>query len=129
MAGVIALITTAAAASASDTRSSAQAACRFEYTVTNFAGGFGALLTVTNIGPDPANGWWVEFDLAPGAVIQSTYGGKFLSYSGHIQVNAPDWLPNLAPGRYANIGFNGRNANITGVAVSNVTLNDVPCTT
>ena len=84
---------------------------------------------MTNIGPDPVTGWWVEFDLAPGAVIETSHGGRFLTHSGHIQVNAPDWLPNLAPGRYANVGFNGRNANTTGVTVSNVTLNDVPCTT
>jgi hypothetical protein len=132
VAGVIALTTTAAAASAPETGSfsgQAQVECRFDYTVTNFGLGFNALLKITNTGPDPANGWWVEFDLSPGAVIQTTYGGRFTSYGGHIQVNAPDWLPTLSPGRYANVGFNGRTTATTGVTVSNVTLNDVPCTT
>lgn len=117
------------AAASSTGFSSGPPTCRIDYTPINFTGGFNAVLKVTNTGPNPVNGWWVEFDLSPGALIQTTSGGKFASYSGHIQVNAPDWLPNLTPGRYANVGFNGRNTGTTGVTVSNVTLNDVACTT
>lgn len=121
--------TIAAPAASATGFATAPAACRFDYTVTNFTGGFTAVLKVTNTGPHPVNGWWVEFDLAPGAVIQTTSGGRFLSYRGHIQVNAPDWLPSLAPGRYTNVGFNGRNTDTAGVTVADVTLNDLPCTT
>ncbi len=123
VAGVLALTTGADAAPAP-----AQADCHFDYTAANFAGGFSATLTVTNTGPDPANGWWVEFDLPTGVLIQTTSGGRFLTRSGHIHVTAPDWLPNLAVGRRANIVFNGSNATPTGVTVSGVTLKDVPCT-
>ncbi|MCE6996277.1 cellulose binding domain-containing protein [Saccharothrix sp. S26] len=129
VAGVIALSTTAAAApEPGNVRAQAQFECRFEYTIQDFGFGFNALLKVTNNGPDPVSGWWVEFDLSPDALIQTTYGGRFTSYTGHIQVNSPDWLPTLAPGRYANVGFNGRKPVGTSVTATNVTLNDVPCT-
>ncbi|KOX12155.1 hypothetical protein ADK67_47415 [Saccharothrix sp. NRRL B-16348] len=127
---MITLTTTAAAAPAiGSSPVPAQVECRVEHTVTDFGFGFNALLKVTNTGPDPVTGWRVEFDLSPNAVIKTTFGGRFTSSSGHIQVNAPDWLPTLAPGRYANIGFNGSKPTGTGVTASNVTLDDVPCTT
>ncbi|GAA1286831.1 cellulose binding domain-containing protein [Saccharothrix xinjiangensis] len=129
VAGVLALTTGATAAPAHDTvPASAQADCHYTYTAWNFAGGFSATLTVTNTGPDPATGWWIEFDLSAGALIQTTSGGRFLTRSGHIHVTAPDWLRDLAPGRHANIVINGSNTASTGVTVADVTLKDVPCT-
>ncbi|MER5269162.1 cellulose binding domain-containing protein [Actinosynnema sp. NPDC002837] len=123
-------VATVAAPAASAAGSvAAEASCRFDYTAVTFTGGFTAGIKVTNTGSQPVNGWWVEFDLSPGALIQTTYGGRFVSYSGHIRVNAPDWLPSLAPGRYTNVGFNGRNTDPAGVSVANVTLNDLPCVT
>ncbi|MCC8249795.1 cellulose binding domain-containing protein [Saccharothrix luteola] len=124
-------LTAEAAAAAKVGSSTARAAveCHYQHTGTDFGFGYTAVLKVTNTGSDPANGWWVEFDLPPGVVIETTHSARFSpSRSGHIQANAPAWLPNLAPGGSANVGFNGSKPVGTSLVVSNVTLNDVPCT-
>jgi mannan endo-1,4-beta-mannosidase len=129
VAGVIALTTATAAASVpAGGPTPAQVGCEYEYAVWDFGFGFTAGLEVTNTGSDPANGWWVEFDLPDGVTIETTYGGRFTGRSGHIRVTAPDWLPNLAPGRYTNLGFSGRKTAGIDPAPSGVALNGVPCT-
>ena len=128
--GAIALTTTAAAAAeVGPSPAPAAVGCHYQHTGTDFGFGFTAVLTVTNTGSGPANGWWVEFDLPAGVVIETTHSARFSpARSGHIQANAPAWLPNLAPGASANVGFNGSKPVGTSLVVSNVTLNDVPCT-
>ncbi|MFD7660843.1 cellulose binding domain-containing protein [Actinosynnema sp. NPDC059797] len=127
VAGVLALTTGAHAAPTTEP-TPASLSCQYTYTAFDFASGFSATLTVTNTGTEPADGWWIEFDLSPGALIQATSGGRFLTRSGHIHVTAPDWLPSIAPGRRANIVISGSDPSPAGVTVANVTLKDVPCT-
>ncbi|TQM85377.1 cellulose binding domain-containing protein [Saccharothrix saharensis] len=130
LSGVIAPTTAAAsAAEVGSTPALAAVGCQFQHTGTDFGFGFTAVLKVTNTGSDPATDWWVEFDLPAGVVIETTHSARFSpARSGHIQANAPAWLPTLAPGASANVGFNGSKPVGTALVASNVTLNDVPCT-
>src|SRR3712207_6276961 len=98
--GVLALTTTAAAAAeVGSSPARAAVGCHYQQTGTDFGFGFTAVLTVTNTGSDAANDWWVEFDLPPGVVIETTHSARFSpARTGHIQANGPTWNLDLAPG-------------------------------
>ncbi|QFZ18817.1 cellulose binding domain-containing protein [Saccharothrix syringae] len=129
VAGVLALTTTATAAPAPDTGfAAARTSCDFDYRAGNSLGSYSAALKVTNTGSTSFHHWQVEFDLSPGATIGTLSGGTFVGFRGHIRVLGPEWLSPLAPGGSANFTFSGPNTASTGVTVSGVTLNGVPCT-
>ncbi|MGY0007393.1 cellulose-binding domain-containing protein, partial [Micromonospora sp. I033] len=96
LAGALTTVTAAAAATG----------CRVDYRITNqWGGGFGADVTVTNLG-DPVNGWTLTWSFAAGQQVGQAWNAT-LSQSG-AQVTARDAGYNAAigTGGSANFGFN-----------------------
>ncbi|WP_338013520.1 glycoside hydrolase family 6 protein [Saccharothrix sp. ALI-22-I] len=78
------------------------------YSITNqWQGGFGASVTVTNLGDAISGGWTLEWDFAAGQTVQSGWNGVFSQSGSRVTVRNPSWSPNLGTGTSVTPGFNG----------------------
>ncbi|MEU7713826.1 cellulose binding domain-containing protein [Micromonospora chalcea] len=121
-------ITLSAGALTTMTAAAAAAACRVDYRITNqWSGGFGADVTVTNLG-DPVNGWTLGWSFAAGQQVVQAWNAT-VSQSG-AQVSARDAGYNaaLGTGGTANFGFNGSWNNASNPVPAAFTLNGTACT-
>ncbi|MFI7207016.1 rhamnogalacturonan lyase family protein [Micromonospora aurantiaca (nom. illeg.)] len=121
-------VTLSAGALTTMTAAAAAAACRVDYRITNqWSGGFGADVTVTNLG-DPVNGWTLGWSFAAGQQVVQAWNAT-VSQSG-AQVNARDAGYNAAigTGGTANFGFNGSWNNASNPVPAAFTLNGTACT-
>ncbi|MFC6088778.1 cellulose binding domain-containing protein [Saccharothrix lopnurensis] len=101
--------------------------CRYEYTVVNaWQGGYQVKLKVTNLGPERAAPWYVNFELDGPGIIAYLWGGSFTQLSVHVRVNAPSWNRDLYTGQYAEIEF-AVNHNGSPLPLTGVSLNAVRC--
>ncbi|WP_136518160.1 MULTISPECIES: cellulase family glycosylhydrolase [Cellulomonas] len=108
---------------------SAQAAagCRVDYAVTNqWQGGFGANVTVTNLG-DPLNGWTVGWTFASGQRITQAWNGTATQSGGTVTVRDAGWNGSVRTGGTASFGFNGSWSGSNPVPTQ-FTVNGVACT-
>ncbi|HET6533674.1 MAG TPA: cellulose binding domain-containing protein [Actinoplanes sp.] len=67
--------------------------------------GYVGSITVRNPGTVPIDGWRVEFDLAAGTRITSSYSGVFTRSGDHYAVTNAAWNGTLAPGASATFGW------------------------
>jgi endoglucanase len=111
------------------TATSAQAAagCKVDYAKTNeWGGGFGANVTVTNLG-DPVSSWTVQWAFPSGQSVQQLWNGVASQSGSTVTVKNMSWNGNVGTGGTASFGFNGAwsgsNATPTGF-----TLNGTACT-
>ncbi|ADL47911.1 cellulose binding domain-containing protein [Micromonospora aurantiaca (nom. illeg.)] len=121
-------VTLSAGALTTMTAAAAAAACRVDYRITNqWSGGFGADVTVTNLG-DPVNGWTLGWSFAAGQQVVQAWNAT-VSQSG-AQVSARDAGYNAAigTGGTANFGFNGSWNNASNPVPAAFTLNGTACT-
>jgi len=95
------------------TGAQAAAGCRVAYTVANsWPGGFGASVSVTNLG-DPITGWWSATVTQSGSQVTAVNAG----YNGNLATNAS-----------ASFGFNGSWNNSTNPVPTNFAVNGTACT-
>ncbi|WP_158842200.1 glycoside hydrolase family 6 protein [Saccharothrix deserti] len=93
---------------ASGATANAAPGCRVTYSITNqWQGGFGANVTVTNLGDAISGGWTLEWDFAAGQTIQSGWNGVFSQSGSRVTVRNPSWSPSLGTGASVTPGFNG----------------------
>ncbi|MET7470509.1 cellulose binding domain-containing protein [Micromonospora sp. NPDC005222] len=121
-------VTLSAGALTTMTAAAAAVACRVDYRITNqWSGGFGADVTVTNLG-DPVNGWTIGWSFAAGQQVVQAWNAT-VSQSG-TQVSARDAGYNaaLGTGGTANFGFNGSWDNASNPVPAAFTLNGTACT-
>ncbi|MFI7541947.1 cellulose binding domain-containing protein [Actinoplanes sp. NPDC049599] len=67
--------------------------------------GYVGSITVRNDGPAVLDGWRVEFDLAAGTRVTSSYSGVFSHTGDHWTVTNETWNARLAPGSSATFGW------------------------
>ncbi|MFI9009633.1 cellulose-binding domain-containing protein [Actinosynnema sp. NPDC053489] len=117
-----------AVGSATPVAAGAAAGCGVDYAITDqWRGGFGARVTVTNLG-DPLSGWALEWSFTAGQRITSeTWNGVFTQSGSTVRVTSTDYNGRLGTGRSASFGFN---ATWTGSnpAPASFALNGVVCT-
>ncbi|MGV9372232.1 rhamnogalacturonan lyase family protein [Micromonospora tulbaghiae] len=121
-------VTLSAGALTTMTAAAAAVACRVDYRITNqWSGGFGADVTVTNLG-DPVNGWTLGWSFAAGQQVVQAWNAT-VSQSG-AQVSARDAGYNAAigTGGTANFGFNGSWNDASNPVPAAFTLNGTACT-
>ncbi|MFC7279206.1 cellulose binding domain-containing protein, partial [Paractinoplanes rhizophilus] len=109
------------------TSASAAAGCQVTYTVTNqWQGGFGAGVTITNLG-DPLNGWRLSWTFAAGQTVTQLWSGTVTQSGAQVSVANADYNGAIATGGTVNFGFNGSwtSSNPAPTAFS---LNGVACT-
>ncbi|MDI5944213.1 cellulose binding domain-containing protein, partial [Micromonospora sp. DH15] len=108
--------------------SAAAAGCRVDYKISSqWGGGFGADVTVTNLG-DPINGWALTWSYTAGQQVTQAWNAT-VTQSG-TQVTARDAGYNAALGTNgtANFGFNGTWNDSSNPVPTSFAVNGVTCT-
>ncbi|WP_158854901.1 pectate lyase [Saccharothrix deserti] len=109
------------------TNANAAVGCRVDYTVTNqWQGGFGANVTVTNLG-DAVSGWTLEWSFSAGQKVTQLWGGEFSQSGSAVTVRNASYNGSLATGASVTPGFNGSWSGSNPVP-SSFKLNGVVCT-
>ena len=105
---------------------SAAAGCRVAYTVNDWGSGFGASITVTNLG-DAINGWKLEWDYAGSQRITQSWNGVHTQTGAHVTIANAAWNGALGTNATVNPGFNGTYSG-SNAAPTSFKLNGVTCT-
>ncbi|MEV4773356.1 arabinofuranosidase catalytic domain-containing protein [Micromonospora humida] len=99
------LLVTAAATQTS--ASAAAAGCQVNYTVSSsWQGGFGANVTITNLG-DPVDGWRLTWSYAAGQTITQLWNGSFTQAGAQVTVTNASYNGAIPTNGTASFGFNG----------------------
>jgi len=108
--------------------SSAAVGCRVDYTVTNqWPGGFGAGVTITNLG-DAINGWRLAWTFTAGQTITQLWSGSYTQSGSQVTVTNASYNGSIAGGGTASFGFNGSWNNSANPVPASFTLNGTTCT-
>ncbi|WP_155373833.1 rhamnogalacturonan lyase family protein [Catellatospora vulcania] len=109
---------------------SAQAAagCRVDYAVTNqWGGGFGANVTITNLG-DPVNGWTLTWAFTAGQAVTQLWNGSFTQSGANVSVTDAGYNAPIATNASTAFGFNASWNNASNPAPASFALNGTTCT-
>ena len=109
------------------TSANAAAGCAVKYTVSSqWPGGFGANVDVTNLG-DPVTDWSLVFTFPAGQRISQLWNGAVTQSGPTVTVRGAGWNSAIATNGTASFGFNGSWTGANPVPAS-FTLNGVACT-
>ncbi|MFI7549925.1 cellulose binding domain-containing protein [Micromonospora sediminimaris] len=109
------------------TASAAAAGCRVDYRVTNqWTGGFGADVTVTNLG-DPVNGWTLVWSYAAGQQVTQAWNTTVTQSGAQVSARNVDYNAAIGTNGTVNFGFNG-SWNGSNPAPTSFALNGTTCT-
>ncbi|MEU8424890.1 cellulose binding domain-containing protein [Micromonospora sp. NPDC048835] len=107
--------------------SAAAVGCRVDYQITNqWQGGFGANVTVTNLG-DPINGWALTWSYAAGQQVTQAWNTAVTQSGAQVTARNVDHNVAIATNGSASFGFNGSWTGSNPVP-SSFALNGTPCT-
>jgi predicted alpha/beta-hydrolase family hydrolase len=105
----------------------AAAGCRVDYALgSQWQGGFGAAVTVTNLG-SPVNGWQVAWSFSGNERITQLWNGSHTQSGTQVSVTNAAWNGVVATGGTASFGFNATSG-AGSVTPAAFTLNGVACT-
>ncbi|MER6669132.1 glycoside hydrolase family 6 protein, partial [Amycolatopsis japonica] len=110
--------------------SSAEAApgCKVDYTITNqWDTGFGATVTVTNLGDPISGGWTLSWDFPGDQRVQQGWNGTFTQQGNRVTVRDAGWNGSIGTGATVSPGFNGSHSGTNGKPAL-FTLNGTTCT-
>ncbi|MEU9691954.1 glycoside hydrolase family 6 protein [Amycolatopsis japonica] len=110
--------------------SSAEAApgCKVDYTITNqWDTGFGATVTVTNLGDPISGGWTLSWDFPGDQKVQQGWNGTFTQQGNRVSVRDAGWNGSIGTGATVSPGFNGSHSGTNGKPAV-FTLNGTTCT-
>ncbi|MEU7855439.1 non-reducing end alpha-L-arabinofuranosidase family hydrolase [Nonomuraea sp. NPDC049141] len=108
----------------------AQAApgCRITYTVTSqWQSGYGASVSVTNLG-DPLTSWNLTWSFTAGQAITQLWNGTYTQSAAQVTVINAAYNGSLATGASTSFGFNASWNNSANPAPTDFALNGTTCT-
>jgi rhamnogalacturonan endolyase len=107
----------------------AAAGCRVAYTITSsWQGGFGADVTITNLG-DAVSSWSLQWAFGSGQTVTQAWNADVTLNSSQVTATNVSYNGALATGGSASFGFNGAiSGSGTPSAPAAFTLNGVACT-
>jgi hypothetical protein len=83
-------------------------ACDVTYAIASqWQGGFGASVTITNTGSTAINGWTLTWSFANGQTITQLWNGSYTQSGSTVSVTNLSYNGTIAPGGSTNFGFNG----------------------
>ncbi|MEV4121014.1 cellulose binding domain-containing protein [Micromonospora sp. NPDC049645] len=107
--------------------SAAAVGCRVDYQITNqWQGGFGANVTVTNLG-DPVNGWALTWSYPTGQQVGQAWSATVTQSGTQVTARNVDYNAGLATNGSTAFGFNGSWTG-SNPAPSSFALNGTTCT-
>jgi len=115
------------------TAHAAAAGCQVSYTVSSqWQGGFGASVAVTNLG-DPVNGWTLRWSFGAGQTVGQAWNATVTQSGAAVTAAGVSYNAALTTGASASFGFNGTwtgsNPVPTGFTLNNVACTGSPTTT
>jgi len=126
LAATLAVAVTAGITAAS-TSAQAAVACRVTYTVTSqWQGGFGATVTIDNLG-DPLTGWQLSWTFGAGQTVGQLWNGSVAQSGAQVTVTNAAFNAELPTDGSATFGFNGTSTSANPAPTAFV-LNGVACT-
>ncbi|GIF99559.1 PQQ-dependent sugar dehydrogenase [Catellatospora citrea] len=126
---VLLTATTVLVAAGAVTAISAQAAagCRVTYTISSqWSGGFGANVSITNLG-DPVSSWQVGWTFGAGQTITQLWNGSHTQSGSQVTVRNAPYNGALATNASTAFGFNGSWTGSNPIPAT-FTMNGVTCT-
>ncbi|GIJ23947.1 rhamnogalacturonan lyase family protein [Micromonospora lutea] len=109
------------------TASAAVAGCHVDYRVTTqWTGGFGADVTITNLG-DPVNGWTLTWSYAAGQQVTQAWNATVTQSGAQVSARNADHNAAIGTNASANFGFNG-SWNGSNPTPTSFALNGTTCT-
>ncbi|GAA3929241.1 hypothetical protein Aau02nite_80000 [Amorphoplanes auranticolor] len=105
----------------------AAAGCSVSYTVTSqWQGGFGAAVAVTNLG-DPVNGWTLGWSYSAGQQVTQAWNATVTQSGAQVTARNVSYNSTIATGATVSFGFNGSSTGSNPPPAS-YSLNGVVCT-
>lgn len=104
--------------------------CSVHYVISSqWSGGFGATINITNTGSTAINGWSLQFSFANGQTITQLWNGSFTQSGSNVTVTSASFNAAIPAGQAltSEPGFNGTWNNSTNAAPTAFTLNGVSC--
>jgi arabinan endo-1,5-alpha-L-arabinosidase len=106
----------------------ASAGCRVDYAVTNqWQGGFGASVTVTNLG-DPVNGWALTWSYQAGQAVTQAWNATVTQSGAAVTARDAGYNAAIGTGGTAAFGFNASWNNASNPTPASFALNGTACT-
>ncbi|WP_043512007.1 MULTISPECIES: arabinofuranosidase catalytic domain-containing protein [unclassified Actinoplanes] len=125
--GIILAGAAGAVAVTAATPARAAAGCRADYQVTNsWQGGFGASVTVTDLG-DPVTAWQLTWTFPAGQSVTQLWNGTVSQSGAQVTVTNASYNGTIATGGTASFGFNGAWSG-SNPAPASFALNGTTCT-
>ncbi len=119
-------MTTAPAVAGTAAAATAAAGCRVDYTIgSQWQGGFGAAVTVTNLG-SPVNGWQVTWTFSGDERITQLWNATQTQSGAQVSVTNVSWNGVVTTGGTVSFGFNATSGS-SSAAPTAFTLNGVAC--
>jgi hypothetical protein len=110
------------------TAANAAAGCQVSYAVTSqWPGGFGASVTVVNLG-DPVNGWRLGWSFAAGQAVTQLWNGSYTQSGAQVTVTNAAYNGSIPTNGSVTFGFNGSWNNASNPVPSSFVLNGATCT-
>ncbi|MFY1637647.1 cellulose binding domain-containing protein [Solwaraspora sp. WMMB335] len=110
------------------TSAAAAAGCAVDYRVTNqWPGGFGASVTITNLG-DPLNSWRLTWAFGAGQTITQAWNATVTQNGAQVSADNVSYNGNLGTNASTSFGFNGSWNNSSNPVPDSFALNGVTCT-
>ncbi|WP_436528734.1 cellulose binding domain-containing protein [Actinoplanes sp. HUAS TT8] len=107
---------------------SAAAGCTVTYAVSSsWPGGFGANVTITNLG-DPLSSWTLAWTFTGGQTVTQAWNTALTQSGTQVTARNAGWNGSVATGGTASFGFNGTTTGSTNPVPAAFTLNGTTCT-
>jgi endo-1,4-beta-xylanase len=101
--------------------------CQVAYSVSSqWPGGFGANITITNLGA-PISGWSLAWSFGAGQTITQLWNGSYTQSGGDVTVTNASYNGSIPTGGNVTLGFNGAWNNGSNPTPTGFTLNGVAC--
>jgi rhamnogalacturonan endolyase len=129
----IALVATAATAVAATgtivaVNAYAAAGCRVDYAIASqWQGGFGANVTITNLG-DAVNGWTLTWTYTAGQTVTQAWNATVTQSGSTVSAKDAGYNASIATNGTASFGFNGSWNNSSNPVPASFSLNGTTCT-
>lgn len=94
---------------------------------SQWSGGFGATITITNTSSSTINGWSLVFNFPSGQQVTQGWNGTFTQSGSQVTITNLSYNGSLAPGASVSPGFNGSWSS-SNTSPTSFTLNGQPCT-
>jgi cellulose 1,4-beta-cellobiosidase len=128
MAATAVLTTIAALVVVSGHPAGAAPGCKVDYTITNqWDTGFGANVTVTNLGDPISGSWTLEWDFPANQQVSQGWNGTFTQAAKHVTVQSMSWNSSIPTGATVSPGFNASYSG-TNDKPASFKLNGTTCT-